>query len=76
MGSDTPRGTSITSSYRLSKDILAVAVAHPEAKDWAAYIGVETEDREDRIINKGTKLPQSVAIVLFPFFSTEFRWRP
>jgi len=61
----------------LHPNILAVAVEGDKG-DWAAYIGVVTgvrpETRWRKIYESGNKLPQEVAVALFPTFA-HLEWR-
>ena len=62
---------------RLDNKVIAVAV-EGAIKDWAGYIGAvagKTENEWKEVAERGTKLPQEVAEVLFPEFGS-LRWRP
>ena len=63
----------------LDRCVLAVAV-EGEVKDWSAYVGAVKGDNHERefqeVAERGTKLPYSVARVLFPDFDRDFTWRP
>ena len=61
----------------LDSKVIVVAV-EGEVKDWAAYIGAVNGNNHFEeypyVMNRGTKLPQRVAEILFPEFKC-LRWR-
>ena len=64
---------------RLDKYVLAVAKQGGGGFDWAAYIGsthgLPHDMRKSKVLSDGTKLPYSVAKVLFPHFDEKYSWR-
>lgn len=65
--------------FALDRQVLVVAV-EGEVKDWAAYIGAvegnKHSEEVQKVYERGTKLPEQVARILFPDFAKKFRWRP
>ena len=56
-----------------------VVAAEGYCGDWAAYIGAvegnsHDEEWED-VLHHGAKLPEKVAVVLFPDFAEKYTWR-
>lgn len=62
----------------LDNHVLVVAI-EGYANDWAAYIGaVKGENYEEEwceVAEHGTKLPRTVAELLFPSFAEYLSWR-
>ena len=62
----------------LDHKVLAVAT-EGAINDWAAYIGAvagENHITEAEGVRKhGSKLPQTIAEYLFPYFAKRFKWR-
>ena len=62
----------------LDSKVIVVAI-EDEVNGWACYIGAVPGNNHERewhlVAERGTKLPQKVAELLFPDFE-KLRWRP
>lgn len=67
-------------SKSLDTQVLVVASVNHDLNypDWSAYIGAVKGSNHDRelmdVINNGSKLPYSLAQLIFPDLAEKYRW--
>lgn len=64
----------------LSRRVLAVAVVNEEVGDWAAYVdavpGINHSEEWQEVASGGSKLPESIASLLFGSIADRYSYRP
>lgn len=66
-------------THALAQKVIAVAVVNTIYGDWSAYIdavpGIMHKNEFMEVVNLGEKLPEKIAVILFPHVAKKFRWR-